>query len=73
MKAPGLIAREVYAKYINGDSIGDTELAIAAMYFDELSDKLTPLGDVFRLPANEAYRIADALGGFLAARQEKRK
>jgi hypothetical protein len=73
MKSTGKIAKEVYEKYRKGDPIGNTELAIAAAYFQDLSDKLMPLGDVFRLAAREALEVYANLECFLSARNMRPK
>jgi hypothetical protein len=71
MKLAGQIAKEVYGKFRHGDIIGDTELAIAAMYFHDLAEKLSWLGPEFSITWKEANNIAIRLAEFCDARTKK--
>lgn len=70
MKLSGQISKEVYKKFKNGDSIGDTELAVARFYFSDVADRLSWLGPEFHLAWVEANRVATALSGYYDARNE---
>lgn len=65
----GKIAKAVAAKLWNGDRIDDDELLVAASYYKDVGDKLWELGDVFKLAANEALRLADRLYDYARARK----
>lgn len=66
--AKGRIARRVAEKYWDGGSIGDEELLIGLAYWEDMANRLTTLGDVFRLASREANRISMALYDFARAR-----
>lgn len=62
------VARTVYEKYQNGDSINDAELTQAVTFFEKLEKDLRAVGPVFKLAAAEAGRVYSVLHGFQEAR-----
>ena len=64
-------AREVYEKYLRGDSLTDQDVSFGRTYFRETAAKLSALGPIFHLAWCEANRAAQAFDGFFVARRRK--
>lgn len=62
--------KDVYAKYINGDSLTDEEINAGFDHFFKLAGLLYSSGSEFLLAAKEANRVYTALEGFRQARQK---
>lgn len=62
--------RPVYDKFIDGSPLTDEDLEEGIKFFQDLTDKLSCLGPVFQLSANEARRVLFAFEGFKRAREE---
>ena len=62
--------RNIYEKFINGDSLTDIEVNEGVKFFKKLSDDLYLLGPIFRLSAHEAARAYDRLKSYQDARKE---
>jgi hypothetical protein len=65
----GKIAKAVAEKLWNGDRIDDDELLVACTYYKDVGNRLVPLGDVFKLAANEALRLSDRFHDYARARK----
>ena len=58
----------IYYKYVNGDSISNSEILEGYSFFFKLAKDLHKCGPVFKLSANEARKIADGLEGYARSR-----
>jgi len=61
--------KDIYSKYCNGDALTDAELAFGIDFYSTLSSNLSQCGETFRLAANEALRVTQALCSFQSARK----
>lgn len=64
-------AREVYEKYVKGDSLTDQDVSFGRTFYRELAAKLGACGPVFHLAWCEANRVAQAFDSFYVARRRK--
>lgn len=56
------VVETIYTKFIKGNPLTDNELDIGINHFNSMGELLCRSGDVFRLAAQEANRVADRLG-----------
>jgi len=60
---------EIYEKFCNGDSLSDSDLEIGIYHFKNTGELLSASGPVFKLAANEAWRVALRLEDFYNERK----
>lgn len=66
-----MMSRVIYEKLLNGDSLSDEELEEGIDTFRTLAAKLSSVGPVFALAANEANRAFLQLYGYWSARKRE--
>ena len=60
--------RDIYEKYVNGDSLTDDEVLEGEKHFKILSDLLYQSGEAFAITAKEANRTYLGLQGYRVSR-----
>ncbi len=65
--------RPVYEKFTNGEPLTDSEIEEGISFFYDMTLKLSAMGPVFRLAANESNRVLIQLQNFRDARKESTK